>query len=1181
MKNNPFRIMSVSMNQVRSWCGMVPPFCALLLVGAVVVAPAWRVQASDSWPQIKITTLNSGLHHVMAADLAALIGVSSNDVQARILQGNWQLLNQGQPVGWLAGSNGVDLIFHAQALRNNYTTNNVYWLVDGTNAAPAFVNGGSPAAASAKWYLAATNCEQDIYCRYELGTNPDSNYWYWANLVTGHPLRGKFSVTVPLDALGSTSALAQITVRVCGASTTTTVTNSVGLSVNGTTNAAWVGTWQGAVPAVFTFNFPASLLNVGNNTIQFTALGTPLTQWWLDGFVLQFPRPYAAVAGALQCGANSNAVVTMTGFNNNLITVLDVSQPLSPVVVTNLLVETNGGQWRASFVPASGNASYSVAQSGSLLTPLALEAVTPLNLASPTNRAACVIIAPPALQNSAAALADYRNAQGLVTRVIPLEAIYNEFNGGLCEPQALCQFLAQAHSTWQLPPAYVVLAGNGTYDYRNLLGMNDNLIPPLMIMTLYGLTASDSEFGDLGGTNAPEIAVGRLPATNSVQLAAVISKIKAYEALPSPAAKQALLVADFNDPSAGDFPDEILAVQGIVTPAFQTTTVLPSTTTQMNGQVLASLNAGEDLMCYLGHGASTSLGTGTPGYLSISDLGALNNGTRLPFIVSVCCLAGSFATPGSVCFSQAFVTATNSGAIAVLSASTFSLNYDGVNLNTSLMTSLADGSTGRLGDFVRGALADYNQTPRFTPWGMFNLMGDPALQLFSTPRSSITGSVKLDMDGDGVADSKDTSLIVPVEVKIYTNGTTLVATVTDNSDGSFSVSNLPPGNYTVVQMVPSGYTNTTPVTVNVTLISGSTNTANYLDMPTFSIGNRVFADNGAGGGTANNGIQDGAEPGIANVLMKLYAADGSGNPTGSVLATTNTDANGYYRFDGLFAGTYVVVVDVIGSAAALNGMITSTGWTTNLTLAGDLHDHGKDAVMGGSSVLPDGIASVPVQVGIGLQPTNEAVSGSGAGANGPGGDAGDNLAVDFGFYSPSPTAAVLAWLGAYVNTNGQVWVTWQTLSEDKLLYFDVLRSAPSSDEATDVTPGLVFSDSFGGDDLGYLYQVPDPTVVLPGKYTYCLVGWNSDFTTNVLAKVTVTLAKEASLNVIRITGLQAQTNGMLVEWVGGQPPYTLETQTSPGAKWIPVGSAQPGETEAVVPATNPSGFFRVKGGGDE
>ena len=119
-------------------------FFGAVLLGAAVIAPAWRVQASDSWPQIKITTQNSGLYHVTAADLAALIGVSSNDVQARILQGNWQLLNQGQPAGWLAGSNGVDLIFYAQALRNNYTTNNVYWLVDGTNLAPAVVDGGSP-----------------------------------------------------------------------------------------------------------------------------------------------------------------------------------------------------------------------------------------------------------------------------------------------------------------------------------------------------------------------------------------------------------------------------------------------------------------------------------------------------------------------------------------------------------------------------------------------------------------------------------------------------------------------------------------------------------------------------------------------------------------------------------------------------------------------------------------------------------------------------------------------------------------------------------------------------------------------------------------------------------------------------------------------------------------------------
>jgi hypothetical protein len=297
------------------------------------------------------------------------------------------------------------------------------------------------------------------------------------------------------------------------------------------------------------------------------------------------------------------------------------------------------------------------------------------------------------------------------------------------------------------------------------------------------------------------------------------------------------------------------------------------------------------------------------------------------------------------------------------------------------------------------------------------------------------------------------------------------------------------------------------------------------------------------------------------------------------VATTITDVNGYYRFDGLLAGTYVVVVDMIGSGTNLNGMIPSSVWTTNMTIAGDLMNHGLPAQLDAFSVLPGGIASGPVTVGVGLQPVGETTYGSGAGANGPTGDTNDNLVVEFGFYAPSPTAAVMAWLGAYVDANGQVWVTWQTLSENDLLYFDVWRSAPSSPVATDVTPGLV--DSLGGQDTGYLYQVPDSTVTLPGTYTYCLVGWNSDLTTNVLAQATVNLAANASVNTISIISLQAQTNGMLVRWVGGQPPYTLESQTGPGASWTPVGPAQPGDTEAVVPATNASGFYRVKGGGNE
>jgi hypothetical protein len=160
--------------------------------------------------------------------------------------------------------------------------------------------------------------------------------------------------------------------------------------------------------------------------------------------------------------------------------------------------------------------------------------------------------------------------------------------------------------------------------------------------------------------------------------------------------------------------------------------VLPSTEAQMHNQVMSSLSSGVDLMCYLGHGASTQFGAGSLGYLSIADLETLDNATRLPLIVGITCLAGSFAEPGSQSLGQAFVS-DGAGAIAVMSTSGFSIDYEAVELNWALMTSLADGSTGRLGDHIRGAMVDYNQTAHFTPSAMFNLLGDPTLRLRSSP----------------------------------------------------------------------------------------------------------------------------------------------------------------------------------------------------------------------------------------------------------------------------------------------------------------------------------------------------------------------------------------------------------------------------------------------------------------
>jgi uncharacterized repeat protein (TIGR01451 family) len=171
---------------------------------------------------------------------------------------------------------------------------------------------------------------------------------------------------------------------------------------------------------------------------------------------------------------------------------------------------------------------------------------------------------------------------------------------------------------------------------------------------------------------------------------------------------------------------------------------------------------------------------------------------------------------------------------------------------------------------------------------------------------------------------------------------------------------------------------------------------------TFSIGNRVWLDNGVGGGVANDGMQNGAEPGIASVVVKLFACDGAGNPTGAVLQTVTTDSSGYYRFDGVTAGCYIVAVDVTASGAALSGLSSSTGAIDTQTNTTDRKDAGGDTPLGAGTALPNGIASGRVNVASGTLPSAEMdIFGTGLGAHGPSGDGDDTLLVDFGFVAPA------------------------------------------------------------------------------------------------------------------------------------------------------------------------------------
>jgi protocatechuate 3,4-dioxygenase beta subunit len=355
--------------------------------------------------------------------------------------------------------------------------------------------------------------------------------------------------------------------------------------------------------------------------------------------------------------------------------------------------------------------------------------------------------------------------------------------------------------------------------------------------------------------------------------------------------------------------------------------------------------------------------------------------------------------------------------------------------------------------------------------------------------------------------------------------------------------------------------------------ANTTFTVDFGFTPTYSLGNRVFADNGVGGGTANNGLQDGTEPGIAGVQVVLFAADGSANPTGAALGTQTTDASGWYRFDGLLPGTYVVVVDVAGSGTVLADLMNSSGISTNFNLANDLRDHGHDQPMGTGTVLPGGIASAAVTLGTGLQPTGEA-TGPGAGANGPTGDAGDNLVADFGFTCATYVDGYVfedftrdgRWVpGSDVPLSGiTVWITNSQGTEfsvvtDATGYFRAYVPAGNTAVLVDTSglpPGFVLTDNTFG-------QGENPSTV---SVPFCgSARDNTGF-------------RDPAPTLASVLGLTAhtETGAVTVQWVTlgefGTVAFQLERQL-PGGAWTTVNeyplfalNSAIGGTYAVVDA---------------
>lgn len=215
---------------------------------------------------------------------------------------------------------------------------------------------------------------------------------------------------------------------------------------------------------------------------------------------------------------------------------------------------------------------------------------------------------------------------------------------------------------------------------------------------------------------------------------------------------------------------------------------------------------------------------------------------------------------------------------------------------------------------------------------------------------SISGHVRADNGGDCQTNPNDTPIAGVTVQLLDANGNVLQSTTTD-ANGAYRFQGLPPATYGVHAVPPAGYVadddhvgsaggsivNITTLG-NVALTSGTNGTDyDFCEVQPASLSGVVRVDQNGDCDVNPN------DPPLAGVTVQLLDA------SGTVIATTVTNANGVYTFSGLMPGQYSVhkippagYFDDDAHVGTAGGNIASLDDVTSITLASGTNATGYD-----------------------------------------------------------------------------------------------------------------------------------------------------------------------------------------------------------------------------------------------
>ena len=697
-------------------------------------------------PAYKILVDADGIYQLTYNDLLAA-GVPVSGLDPR----TFQLSNQGTQVAiYVAGeADGVFdtddyILFYGQKVMTKYTDVNVYWLTWGDeDGLRMTTSDGTPGGATVPAHYNVTQrIEQNRTYQAPRPSGPDDDRWYWQFVwaTTPQVFTTNFTLAHPI----TTSTNATVSGLFKGYDATPQHHTRVYLNGILIDDAMW------EPEGIYTFTtiVPQSILISGTNTISVSAPldgGVTADQFLINWFEVTYNRHYTAVGDVLAF----NGDVTGTweyhtdAFTSNDIAVFDVSTPGNPVHILDGSVVPTDDTYQLVFqqtIPAARQ--YVALTSAQRRTPKAIVADVSSDLLTTANGADYIIITHPSFITVVQPLKEYYTGQGLRTQIVNVEEVYDTFSYGVFNPEAIRSFLTYAYISWARPaPTYVLLVGDGNYDFKNYTGRGETVyIPPYLadIDPWLGETAADNRYVAVSGDDIlPDIHLGRFPVKTITEATAMVEKTLSYAQNP-PATewnRQILFVAD-NPDAAGDFYDFSDSVADHYVPALYSAQKVyylrtHSTASTARTAILSAINEGRLMVNFVGHAAyrywtSEQL-------LRIVDIDTMNNSEKLVFMVPMTCLEGYFINPSSAtdlsAISEMLVRAPGKAAVASWSPTGLGLASGHDIMNKALYQAIFFDGVIELGPATTlGKLAMVGQGHNELI-DAYILFGDPALEL--------------------------------------------------------------------------------------------------------------------------------------------------------------------------------------------------------------------------------------------------------------------------------------------------------------------------------------------------------------------------------------------------------------------------------------------------------------------